>query len=62
MTFCFSFASHLRVRLTNQGESYHFGGYAGIRVLVTALLLFTAALVSQSRLERSMDLSVYLIS
>jgi len=39
---CFS---HLRSRLTDQGESYHFGGYADIRVLGNAFLLFTAAWV-----------------
>lgn len=54
--------SHLRSRLTDQGEAIHFGGYADIRVLGNAFLLFTAAYVSQSRLERSSDLAVSLIS
>ena len=50
----------------------HFGGYADIRVLLAlrsfnegwgnAFLLFTAAWFSQSRHERSSDLSVSLIS
>jgi hypothetical protein len=72
MTFVLVCASHLRIRLTDQGESYHFGGYADIRVLLAlrsfnegwgnAFLLFTAARFSQSRLERSSDLSVSLIS
>jgi hypothetical protein len=62
MTFGLVCSSHLRSRLTDQGESYHFGGYADIRVLANAFLLFTAARFSQSRLERSKDLSVSLIS
>jgi hypothetical protein len=55
MTFCLVCSSHLRSRLTDQGESYHFGGYADIRVLLAlrsfnegwgnAFLLFTAAWV-----------------
>lgn len=60
MTFCLDCSSHLRVRLTDQGDSYHFGGYADIRVLDNAFLLFTAARFSQSRLERSSDLAVSL--
>lgn len=60
MTFCLDCSFHLRVRLTDQGETYHFGGYADIRVLGNAFLLFTAARFSQSRLERSSDLSVSL--
>jgi hypothetical protein len=53
MTFCLVCSSHLRSRLTDQGDSYHFGGYADIRVLLAlrrfnegwgnAFLLFTAA-------------------
>ena len=72
MTFCWACSSHLRSRLTDQGDAYHFGGYADIRVLPAlrsfnegwgnAFLLFTAARFSQSRLERSSDLSVSLIS
>lgn len=62
MTFCLICSSHLRSRLTDQGDSYHFGGYADIRVLGNAFLLFTAAWFSQSRLERSSDLAVALIS
>ena len=57
---CGGCISHLRSRLTDQGDSYHFGGYADIRVLGNAFLLFTAARFSQSRLERSSDLSVSL--
>jgi hypothetical protein len=60
MTFCGFCKSHLRIRLTDQGETYHFGGYADIRVLDNAFLLFTAAQFSQSRHERSRDLSVSL--
>jgi len=60
MTFFLVCFSHLRSRLTDQGDAYHFGGYADIRVLVNAFLLFTAARFSQSRLERSGDLSVSL--
>ena len=37
-------SSHLRSRLTDQGDAYHYGGYADIRVLGNAFLLFTAAL------------------
>jgi len=62
MTFCLDYSSHLRSRLTDQGESYHFGGYADIRVLDNAFLLFTTAWFSQSRLECSSDLAVALIS
>ncbi len=75
MTFCWVCSSHLRSRLTDQGEAIHFGGYAdpATRDVLLALrsfnegwgnafLLFTAAWFSQSRLERSSDLAVSLIS
>ena len=58
----FGLILHFRFRLTNQGESYHFGGYADIRVLGNAFLWFTAARFSQSRLERSSSTVGTLIS
>jgi hypothetical protein len=36
-------SSHLRSRLTDQGDADHFGGYADIRVLDNASFWFTAA-------------------
>jgi hypothetical protein len=42
------YSSHFRVRLTDQGDADHFGGYADIRVLVKRISLVHRGLVSHS--------------